>query len=165
MLDLPCFDPASIADLAGVQISIVPDLANIVINRRVIKDKVINMGFVPTTITVTPPGGTAVEVGPFNIPFQLHTDCPGACPEDTVIETPFVLEGTFAQPGISVVVGTGKTELGFVAKAIFRTTLTVVRPVLVDKHGDVCDVNFDRCDNNGTPPTFTLPSTPNGNGA
>ena len=107
------FEPSTVADLAGVQISIVPDLANIVINRRVIKDKVINMGFVPTTITVTPPGGTAVEVGPFNIPFQLHTDCPGACPEDTVIETPFVLEGTFAQPGISVVVGAGATAIRF----------------------------------------------------
>jgi hypothetical protein len=102
-----------------------------------------------------------------NIPFQEHTDCPGACPEDTLTETPLVVEGIFNQPGVlttATVGGVTLNVLGILFKIILHTTITVVRPVLVDKHGDVCDVNFDRCDDNGTPPTFTLPSTPNGNG-
>jgi hypothetical protein len=128
------------------------------------------MGFVPATITITlrpgfglPDTVSAVVPVTTNLSFQEHTDCPGACPEDTVIETPFELEGTFTQPGVSVVGLGGLLTIGILAKAIFRTTLTVTRPIIVDEHGNFCDVNTNRCDDD-LPPTFTLPSTPNGNG-
>jgi hypothetical protein len=168
--------PALIATvLAAVSITVTPNLAGIVINRRVIRDKVINMGFVPVTVTVTllpgaalPTGVTIITPAPtFSLPFQEHSDCPGACPEDTVIETPFELEATFAQPGASVfavVAGAGVFVTGIVLKAIFRTTLTVTRQVIVDGHGNVCDVEDRRCETPTVAPNFSLPSLPPGTG-
>ncbi|MGG0248135.1 hypothetical protein ABEY24_07145 [Peribacillus frigoritolerans] len=167
--------PALIATLlAGIAtISVTPNLAGIVINRRVIRDKVINIGFVPAVVTVTllpgfvlPAGVTLATPITFNLPFQEHSDCPGACPEDTVIETPFELEATFAQIGGSVltpIAGVGTFVTGVVIKAIFRTTLTVTRQVIVDGHGNVCDVE-NRCDTPTVAPNFFLPSTGTGTG-
>jgi hypothetical protein len=164
--------PALIAAiLAAVSITVTVNTDAIVINRRVIRDKVINMGFVPVTVTIAllpgatlPAGVTLLAVAPtFNLPFQEHTDCPGACPEDTAIETPFVLEATFAQPGASVltVAVAGAAAIfvtGIVIKAIFRTTLTVTRQVIVDGHGNVCDVE-NRCEEPTIAPNFMLPGT------
>ncbi|MED3984288.1 hypothetical protein P4646_09580 [Peribacillus simplex] len=141
-----------------LSVTVTPNLAAIVHNVRVIRDKVVNIGFIPVTVSVvftaTPGGTPATVTATANLPFQEHTDCPGACPEDTVTESPFIVEGTFAQPGITL----GLEELvpGILIKVILRTNLTVTRPVIVDKHGGLCDVNDRRCDLPTNPPTFTL---------
>lgn len=162
------FSTAIPVDATIVSITVLPNLAGIVHNVRVIRDKVVNIGFIPVTVSVvfiaagatTPTTVTAAA----NLPFQEHTDCPGACPEDTVTESPFVVEGTFGQPGVTVVTGAAAANLlvGILVKVILRTTLTVTRPIIVDKHGGICDVNDRRCDLPTNPPTFTLGTTPQG---
>ncbi|CAH0282227.1 hypothetical protein SRABI84_03946 [Peribacillus simplex] len=153
-----------------VSIVVTPNLAGIVHNKTIIRDKVVNIGFVPASIVLTfiaTPGGTptvlpAVNV---NLPFQEHTDCPGACPEDTLTETPLVVEGIFNQPGVSTTATVGGVTLnvlGILFKIVLRTTITVTRPVIVDKHGGICDINDRRCDPLTAAPSFTLPSTPTG---
>ncbi|MFJ7513175.1 hypothetical protein ACIQW7_27730 [Peribacillus simplex] len=142
-----------------LSVGIEPNLAGIVHNARIIRDKVVNIGTIPATITVTSvlAGVTLVSTLTTSLPFQEHTDCPGACPEDTLTETPFVVEGTFAQPGVPII-DAGLVSLeAILVKVILRTTLTVSRPIIVDAHGGICDVNDRRCDNPSTPPTFTLP--------
>ncbi|WP_148359634.1 hypothetical protein [Peribacillus simplex] len=149
-------------------ITVTPNLAGIVHNVRVIRDKIVNIGFIPATITViavSTAGVAATFTVTANLPFQEHTDCPGACPEDTVTESPFIVEGTFAQQGVSFVNFTPVPPViaaGILVKVILRTNLTVTRPIIVDKHGGICDVNDRRCDLPTNPPTFNLGTTPQG---
>lgn len=144
-------------------INVVPNLDAITQNATVIKDKVVNIGILPANISVTVIGGDVVDIGVIDIPFQAHTDFPGACPEDMVQETPLEVEGIFNQEGISLVdaAGTGIVE-GILVKVVLRTTITVTRPVIKDAKGNFCDVNQNRCKATGTPPSFTFP--PPGNG-
>ncbi|MCQ6282336.1 hypothetical protein [Bacillus sp. EB600] len=159
-LPITAFAGLVLADI--VSINVVPNLAGITANARIIKDKVVNIGLIPVTITitVTTPG---VTIAPLTttIPFQAETDCPGACPEDTLVETPLQVEGIFVQPGVPIVTGplVGALVTGILFKIILRTTITVVRPLLVDEHGNFCDVT-DRCITTGTPATITLPTPP-----
>ncbi|SEI00931.1 hypothetical protein SAMN05192559_10776 [Halobacillus karajensis] len=148
-----------------ISVSVEPDLDAITQNVRVIKDKVVNMGLIPATLTLNIAG---IPVGtPLNFPiqFQGHTDFPGACPEDTVQETPLEVEGIFTQPGIEIfdLAGVELVE-GVWVKIVLRTTITVTRPVIQDRFGHVCDVNPNRCENNTTPPSFTLPAPPENGG-
>ncbi|WP_208590854.1 hypothetical protein [Gracilibacillus suaedae] len=150
-------------DLVSVQL--VPNINEVTQNARVLRDKVVNIGLLPVTITVTIAGVEAPVTLDTTIPFQEHTDFPGACPEDTLQETPLEVEGIFTQPGVPIVTGpvVGDLVTGILFKVVLRTNITVTRPVIQDAHGNVCDVNPNRCDNLGNAPSFTLPA-PEGNG-
>ncbi|MFE4707430.1 hypothetical protein [Peribacillus simplex] len=142
---------------------VVPNLAGITRNTTIIRDKVVNIGLIQVTISVTftAPGSTTPVTNTLstNLPFQEHTDFPGACPEDAVIESPFVVEGIFAQPGVPVIGTTGLvTTDAILVKIVLRTTITVTRQVIVDSHGGICDVNDRRCETSTTPSTNTLPA-------
>ncbi|MDM5281962.1 hypothetical protein [Peribacillus frigoritolerans] len=159
------FTPAIPAGSTIVSVVVVPNLAGVVRNTTIIRDKVVNIGLIPVSITVTflAPGTTtpATAVLSTTLPFQEHTDFPGACPEDAVIESPFVVEGIFAQPGVPVIGTTGLvTTNAILVKIVLRTTITVTRQVIVDSHGGICDVNDRRCESSTTPSTNTLPSAP-----
>ncbi|WP_121640722.1 hypothetical protein [Virgibacillus sp. Bac330] len=162
-LPLTLFEGVSTTNI--LSINVVPNLNAITQNVTVIKDKVVNIGIVPADISITTTDGDVVGIigGVVNIPFQAHTDFPGACPEDMVQETPLEIEGIFIQEGISLVASTGEALVaGILVKIILRTTITVTRPVIKDAEGNFCDVNQNRCKAIGTPPSFTFP--PSGNG-
>jgi hypothetical protein len=144
-----------------ISINVVPNLSAITTNARIIKDKVVNIGLIPATITIaTTIVGSELLTFNTTIPFQEHTDCPGACPEDLLQETPLQVEGIFVQPGVPVLDVAGLTLVeGILVKIILRTTITVTRQVLVDEDGNFCDVT-DRCITPSTPPVFTLPTPP-----
>lgn len=160
-LPFTAFAPAIPVGSTIGPVSVVPNLAGITRNTTIIRDKVVNIGLIPVVITVTftPPGATTPSTAMLttNLPFQEHTDFPGACPEDTVIEPALVVEGIFAQPGVPVIGTTGLvTTNAILVKIVLRTTITVIRPVIVDKHGGICDVNERRCETTTTPTTNTL---------
>jgi hypothetical protein len=145
-------------------ITLTPDVGGIVQNRTILRDKVVNIGFVPATITVA---GVATPVS-VSLPFQEHTDCPGACPEDTLIEAPLQVEATIIQPIPLVAVGGVLPGVAAaVFKVILRTTITVVRPLIAKTHHGAFDclqdVNTNRCETT-TPPTISFPFTPPADG-
>ncbi|WP_163579998.1 hypothetical protein [Gracilibacillus saliphilus] len=146
-----------------VSVNLTPNVDAVTQNARVIKDKVVNIGLLPVTITVSILGIELPVTLDTTIPFQEHTDFPGACPQDIVQETPLEVEGTFIQPGVPVI-GAAGIELveGILFKVVLRTTITVTRPVIQDSQGNICDVNPNRCDDTNGPPSFTLPAPPNG---
>src|SRR5699024_1822722 len=75
---------------AGItNVSVTPNYAGIQQEVTVLRDKVIHFGYVPATVNVTGtiPGLPANPSFPIRILFQEHTDCPGACPGDQVIES------------------------------------------------------------------------------
>lgn len=148
-----------IADL--VSVNVVPNLDEITQNARIIKDKVVNIGLVPATISVTIAGVALPDIITTTIPFQAHTDFFGACPQDMLQETPLEVEGIFTQPGVEVVnaAGTGLVE-GILVKIVLRTQITVTRQVIKDQQGNVCEINPNRCEITDTP-SFSFP-TPNG---
>jgi hypothetical protein len=157
------FGALLVAGATIVSVTVVPNTAAIVHNVRVIKDKVVNIGFIPATVTVNALGPTGLPIVPLTLttrlPFQEHTDFPGACPEDTVVEPPLVVEGIFAQPGVPVIGTTGLISANAIlVKIVLRTTITVTRQVIVDSHGGICDVNERRCETTTTPTTNTLPA-------
>ncbi|WP_173918924.1 hypothetical protein [Halobacillus sp. Marseille-Q1614] len=162
-LPITAFDGlTSLEDI--VSISVVPNLDGITMNARVIRDKVVNIGLIPATITITLVGGVVLAPLTTSIPFQAHTDFPGACPQDILQETPLEVEGIFTQPGVPVLTGPVVGDLleGILFKIILRTTITVTRPVLQDGSGNICDVNQNRCTTQTTPPSFTFPAPDNG---
>jgi hypothetical protein len=151
--------------LPGVQIlggllsplvTLTPNLAGIVSNKTIIRNKVINIGFVPATITIL---GVQTPIT-VNLPFQAETDCPGACPEDILTETPLQAEAIIIQPVPTSIVG---LEIAaFVTfKVILRTTLTVTRPIIAQLPGivPVQDVNPNRCQIVTNVPTFSPSAT------
>ncbi|TDL88678.1 hypothetical protein E2R55_16010 [Vibrio vulnificus] len=158
----PAFTPAIPTGSTINSVSVVP--GGITRNTSIIRDKVVNIGLISVTITVsfTPPGGTpATAMLTTSLPFQEHTDFPGACPEDTVIESPFLIEGIFAQAGSPFISGTGAvTTEAILVKVVLRTTITVTRQVIVDKHGGICDVNDRRCETPTTPTTNFFNAAP-----
>lgn len=120
-------------------ITLTPDIAGITSQVTVVKDMVINTGFLPANITIL---GLPLPIE-INLPFQQETMCPGVCPEDTVQESPFNIESVVTQ-GIEAV---GITEANILFKVILSTNLTVTRPVIAKAHElqVVSDVNTDRC--------------------
>lgn len=157
------FTPVITPGSTIVSVAVVPNLAGVTRNTRILRDKVVNIGLIPVTITVTflAPGSTTpvTAVLSVSLPFQEHTDFPGACPEDMVVEPPLTIEGIFAQPGVPVIGTTGTvTADAILVKIVLRTTITVTRQVIVDSHGGICDVNERRCETTTTPTTDTLPA-------
>jgi len=149
-----------------VSVDLVPNLDAITMNSRVIKNKVVNIGLLPVTITITLLDGVTLAPLSTTIPFQEHTDLPGACPGDTLNETPLEVEGIFTQPGVPVITGpvVGDLVTGILFKVVLRTNMTVTRQLMQDGQGNLCDLNPNRCDDTTTPPSFTLPTPPNGGG-
>lgn len=137
-------------------ITLTPDLAGIVQNSAILRDEVVNTGYVPATITVA---GIPTPVT-VSLPFQQHTPCPGACPEDILTEAPLEVEGIIIQPVPLAVIGGVVGVASALFKVVLRTTITVTRPMLGRLgHKDLsslCDVNTHRCDN-GTPRTLRFP--------
>ncbi len=155
------FVPAIPAGSEIINVVVAPNLAAVVRNTRILRDKVVNIGLLPVTITVTflAPGAAAPDTAVLatSLSFQEHTDFPGACPEDTVIESPFVVEGIFSQEGTPFITGAGVvTTDAILIKVVLRTNITVTRQVIVDPHGGICDVNDRRCDPPTTPPSFNF---------
>ncbi|MEY8191808.1 hypothetical protein AB4X15_19390 [Peribacillus simplex] len=163
-LPFTAFTPAIPAGSTIRSVVVTPNLAGVTRNTTIIRDKVVNIGLIPVTITVTytAPGTTTpllTATLSTSLPFQEHTDFPGACPEDAVVEPPLVVEGIFAQPGVPVIGTTGLvTTNAILVKIVLRTTITVTRQVIVDSHGGICDVNERRCETTTTPTTNTLPA-------
>ncbi|MFE4142331.1 hypothetical protein ACFX4I_10660 [Peribacillus sp. YIM B13472] len=163
-LPFTAFAPVIPAGSTIRTVSVVPNLAGITRNTTIIRDKVVNIGLIPVTVTVTftAPGTTTPVLTATlatSLPFQEHTDFPGACPEDMIVEPPLTIEGIFAQPGVPVIGPTGLvTANAILVKIVLRTTITVTRQVIVDSHGGICDVNERRCETTTTPTTNTLPA-------
>lgn len=137
-------------------INLTPDLAGIVQNSAILRDEVVNTGYVPATITVA---GIPTPIT-VSLPFQQHTPCPGACPEDILTEAPLEVEGIIIQPVPLAVVGGVVGVASALFKVVLRTTITVTRPMLGKlNHKDLsslCDVNHHRCENE-TPRTIRFP--------
>ncbi|MBM7675810.1 hypothetical protein [Gracilibacillus alcaliphilus] len=145
-----------------LSITVTPDLDGITRNARIIEDKVVNMGLIPATVSISVLNIDLPITFTTSIPFQAHTDFPGACPQDMLQETPFEIEGIFTQqvPGLDVA---GVVTLsGILIKVILRTTITVTRSVIKDAEGNLCDVDPNRCKTQGTPPSFNFPAPSNG---
>ncbi|WP_404449368.1 hypothetical protein LG307_07145 [Sutcliffiella horikoshii] len=147
--------------LAGlVSVRVRPVFNEIESEITVVKDKIINLGFVPAFLEVRILGSAVPLLSlPIRIYFQEHTDCPGVCPGDTVTETPYVVEATLDQELIQIENGNLVLNL-LLFKAILRTTITATRPTLVDPYDHDCvrDVNEHRCDPNETPRTINFPT-------
>ncbi|WP_027956465.1 hypothetical protein [Halobacillus kuroshimensis] len=165
-LPLSVFAAAGVTIASLVSVEVVPNLENITMNARIIRNKVVNIGLIPATITVTfldALGALTTGVLNTSIPFQAHTDFPGACPEDNLTETPLEIEGIFTQEGVPVVGAAGLTLVeGIIVKIILKTTITVTRPVIRDAHGNVCDLNPGRCKQDTDAPSFTFPAPDDG---
>ncbi|MEK4029392.1 hypothetical protein MKZ02_12765 [Pseudobacillus sp. FSL P4-0506] len=139
------------------ELSITVDSSGISQNVIVLKDMVVNIGYVPASSFV---GGTLL--GSANIPFQEETDCPGVCPGDIAVESPLQVEAIIIQPLpnaiIPALITLGPTDIARV-KIILRTTITVIRPIIKSKDGCFSDLNTDRC-KNPSPSNITLPVPP-----
>lgn len=149
--------------LAGiVNVRVTPNFAGIQSEITVIKDQVINLGYIPATLDIEGTILGLVDVRlPIQIFFQEHTHCPGACPGDQVIETAPVVDATLNQPLIAS--GPNGTSLNLLLfKAVIRTHITVVRQG-IERNGKICDLDSRRCDTQGLPSTINSPLnvTPN----
>jgi len=154
----------TITDLLGAtfNITVTPDYNGVKQEVTVIKDQVINFGYIPATLNVsgTIPGLDLANI-PIRIFFQEHTDCPGACPGDQVIETAPVVDAILNEP----LIGNGP-DGSFINlllfKAVLRTHITVVRQG-IKRDGKICDLDSRRCDTTGLPQTINSPLnlTPN----
>ncbi|MDQ0217140.1 hypothetical protein ELQ35_08580 [Peribacillus cavernae] len=120
-------------------ITLQPDLSGLVSNVLLVRGKIINTGYLPANIVIA---GVATPLQ-INLPFQQETECPGACPEDTVTETPFQIEAIVVQ-GIEAL-GISVASVRF--KVVLRTSITVTRPVIAKLPNIelVQDANSNRC--------------------
>lgn len=147
---------------ALVNITVTPNFENIEQEVTVIRDKVINMGFIPATLDVETALGVIELRIPIRIFFQEHTDVPGVCPGDEVIETTPEVEAVFSQPLIATT-ETGATVINLLLfKAIVRTHMTVIRRG-VKRNGKVEPLDKRRCEPTATPVTINNPQNLTGN--
>jgi|SRR5690625_820283 len=154
--------PANIIALLGglVNVRVTPDLNNIQSEVTVIKDQVINLGYIPATLDIDLGAPTLTRI-PIQIFFQEHTDCPGVCPGDQVIETPPVVDAILNEPLLST--SNDQTVINLLLfKAVIRTHITVIRQG-IQRNGKICDLDSRRCDTDGLPRTINSPvsGTPN----
>ncbi|MUV37977.1 hypothetical protein JNUCC1_01785 [Lentibacillus sp. JNUCC-1] len=143
-----------------INLRVTPDFTAIQQEATVIKDKVINLGYIPATLDVFVTGGNIEVSVPIQVFFQEHTDCPGARPGDTVTETDPVVEADFYQDLLATDAA-GNTVVNLLLfKAILCTRVTVTRPA-IEKDGEYCDV--DACSTQNGPTRIKSPQnlTPN----
>lgn len=146
-----------------VNVRVAPNFNAIRQEVTVIKDKIINLGTIPANLELVSAGGLVLASIPIQIFFQEHTDCPGACPGDTVVETRPVVEAVLNQPLIGTAPD-GSTFINLLLfKAVVRTHLTVTKQVIKSKDGSCCDTNEHRCEPTGVPGVINFPLnlTPN----
>ncbi|MFC3039960.1 hypothetical protein ACFOGI_06815 [Virgibacillus xinjiangensis] len=148
--------PDIIGLLGGVvNATIEPNFNNIQQEVTVLKDKVINLGYIPATLNVTLAAGDPLEI-PIRIFFQEHTHCPGICPGDTVTETRPEVEAVLNEP----LVGTDASGATFINlllfKAVVRTHITVTRQG-IERNGKFYDLNNRRCEPTTTPVPIETP--------
>ncbi|MFS0611970.1 hypothetical protein [Lederbergia ruris] len=77
------------------------------------------LDYIPATITVAGLPTTVTA----NLPFQQHTPCPGACPEDILSVAPLEAEGIIAG-------SVRRFRKVRIIVVILRTTITVTRPMI-----------------------------------
>lgn len=121
-------------------VTLTPDLNGLVSQTTVVKDMIINTGYLPANVTIL---GITTPLQ-INIPFQQETVCPGVCPEDTINESPFKIEARVTQ-GIEAL---GVSVANILFKVVLSTNLTVTRPIVTKNPNInvVKDVNADRCE-------------------
>ena len=144
--------------LPGVtNVVVTPDYSGIQQEITVLKDEVIHFGYVPATIDVTGtiPGLPANISIPIRVYFQEHTDCPGVCPGDYVIESKPQVDAELNEPLINQEPGGASLNL-LLFKAVIRSQLTVVRKG-VERDGKICDLDPRRCYPNVRPETINSP--------
>lgn len=143
---------------AGItNVTVTPNYAGIQEEVTVLRDKVIHFGYIPATLNVTGtvPGLPANPSFPIRILFQEHTDCPGVCPGDQVIESRREIEAELNEPLIST--GPNGPSLNFLLfKAVIRSHLTIVRTG-IERNGQVCDLDSHRCYPNTNPGMINSP--------
>ncbi|UOE57354.1 hypothetical protein LIT38_10365 [Bacillus sp. CMF12] len=166
-LSVPAAD-LGITDLSLISFSnINADPNGIVMRGTLIEGKVINSGYVPITANLNIVGVELPITLSLNLPFQVETECPGACPGDDLQETVPVIEAVL-QPVITPGITVGDVAaLGFITfKVIIRTQITVSREKLVQAGVTVLgDINPDRCTTlQPTTPTSRTVTFFNGNG-
>lgn len=120
-------------------VTLTPDLSGVVSQVTVTKDLIINTGYLPANITIL---GIPLPLQ-VHLPFQQETICPGVCPEDTVVESPYQIESIVIQ-GIEAF-GVGVASILF--KVVLSTNIIATRPVIAkaDDLRVVQDVNENRC--------------------
>lgn len=142
-----------------VNVRVTPNFNAIRQEVTVVKDKIINLGTIPANLELVSAVGVVILAIPIQIFFQEHTDCPGACPGDTVVETRPVVEAVLNQP----LLGTAPDGSPFINlllfKAVIRTHLTVTKQVIKSKDGSCCDANDHRCEPTGVPGVINFPLT------
>ncbi|MED4476402.1 MULTISPECIES: hypothetical protein [Bacillaceae] len=156
--DLSFLDVYIVNGILTPPLNVIIDESGISQNFVVLKDKVVNIGVVPITVTI---GGIPFEdLNDVNFIFQEETDCPGVCPGDNVVETPVKVEAVIIQPIPNALISYDTSEGRDTArvKIILRTTLTVTRPVTVDKDGHMHNLNDRSCETPTTP--IILPGLP-----
>ena|SRR5699024_7861445 len=89
-------------------VSLTPEISGIVTQTTVVKNMVINTGYLPANVTIL---GIETPLQ-INIPFQQETVCPGVCPEDTIHESPFKIESVVTQ-GIEALGVSGSTSISW----------------------------------------------------
>ncbi|WP_042220518.1 hypothetical protein [Oceanobacillus manasiensis] len=143
----------------GTNITVTPDYNNIKQETTVLKDTVINFGYVPAELNISI--APLIDLGVLSIPirifFQEHTHCPGARPGDLVFETDPVVEAQLLQPLIGSDDGSVVFNL-LLFKAIFRTHITVVRQG-IERDGKFCDLDNRDKHRNGPIPINSPQST------
>lgn len=125
-------------------ITLTPDINHIVSQTTVVKDMVVITGYLPANITIL---GIETPLQ-ISIPFQEEINCPGLCPDDRVMITPFKIESVITQ-GIEAI---GVSVANILFKVLLSTTVTATRPVIVknSRMKVVSDLNEDRCETSGT---------------
>jgi len=101
---------------------------------------VVITGFLPASITIL---GIETPLQ-ISIPFQQEINCPGLCPEDRIVITPFKIDSVITQ-GIEAI---GVSVANILFKVLLSTTVTATRPVIVkdSQMKIVGDVNEGRCE-------------------
>ncbi len=145
-----------------VNIRVTPDYTRVEQEVTVIRDKIINLGYIPATLDVEVTPGVIGPRIPIHIHFQEHTDCPGVYPGDQVVESTPVVEAEFNEPLVSIDEGGGTVVNFHLFKAILRTHLTVIRQG-IEKNGKFCDLDRNRREPTRLPATINTPFnlTPN----
>jgi hypothetical protein len=137
-------------------IQLQPNLSGIVQTSTIIKDRVINVGYLPANVVILG-ATTPITV---SLPFSQITDCPGARPEDQLIETALQPEAIIIQPVPTTVVGVNLASL-VLLKVILKTRITVLRPIIAKIH-DVVPLQALHPSTPETPalvPTIQRPAT------
>ncbi|WP_233880118.1 hypothetical protein [Virgibacillus halodenitrificans] len=148
-------------DLEALNAEVEPNYTGIVQEITVLKDKVINLGYIPASLNITLLGAPVISL-PIRIFFQEHTDVKGVCPGDIVYESDPKVEAVLNEPLIGTDANGGLVVNLLLFKAIVRTNLTVIHRG-VERNGHFYDMDENRCAPSAMPVPINSPQmlTPN----